>query len=473
MLGLQNVLDSIPRTKNLHLDEALLRVIRPTQWSAEYPFRRTLESSAGGGTPSDPQPGPSGSGDDKRPRPNSGKPSDDPAMEEKKGTVRPRHSCRAMKYGEKNLPKIVEMFLRNDLCRTTPKINMQLLGGSLAQPTWKRYEAVLRTWRLFNSERGGAWKKITASKRGDFIGWCKEKGKLKSNSVKVYFGALKKLAELKKQLEKGGGELLEKGLLKGYETLSRGMFMGTKRVTTPVDVKILDRIRKGITKMGWTRGSEICLWSATLVAFWGVFRLGEIFLSKEDCFDRFSDLLWRDVTQSDHQKIVLKIKKAKIPSPLSSQVSLFAIRKKEFCPVTALNALESFQKKKGIWKIDLPVFRRNSGRNLTKTIFLKAVNASIAKQPGEEIILSGKSFRSGIPSSLESFPENFCENHLKSLGRWKSKAYQRYMRNDDPEFRWVFRTMSDRLLTDFFVNRENSGHQTETPPDTQQRQQGR
>jgi hypothetical protein len=60
-----------------------------------------------------------------------------------------------MKYSEKNLPKIVEVFLRSDQCRTTPKINMQLLGGSLAQSTWKRYEAVLRTWRSFNSERGG------------------------------------------------------------------------------------------------------------------------------------------------------------------------------------------------------------------------------------------------------------------------------------------------------------------------------
>jgi hypothetical protein len=225
--------------------------------------------------------------------------------------------------------------------------------------------------------------------------------------------------------------------------------------------------------MGWTRGSEICVWAATLVAFWGAFRLGEIFPSKENCFDKFSDLLWRDITRSDHKTIVLKIRKAKIHTPLCSQVSLFAIRKKEFCPVSALNALASFQKKKGIWQTDLPVFRRSSGRNLTKTIFLKAVNASITKQPGDEILLSGKSFRSGIPSSLESFPESFCESHLKSLGRWKSKAYQRYMRNDDPEFRWVFQTMSDRLLTDFLVNRENAGHQTATPPDTQQRQRGR
>jgi hypothetical protein len=343
VLGLQSVLDSIPKTKNLHLDEALLRITRPTQWSAEYPYRRSIESSAGGGTFSEPQPGPSGSGDAKRPKPSSGKPTDDSATKEKKGTVRPRHSSKTMKYGEKNLPKIVKMFLRSDQCCPTPRINMQLLGASLAQSTWKRYKAVLKTWRLFNRERGGAWKKITASKRGNFIGWCKEKGKLKPNSVKVYLGALKKLAELKKQLERGGGDLLEKGLLKGYENLSRGKFMGTKWITTPVDVKILDRIRKGIAKMGWTRGSEICLWAATLVAFWGVFRLGEIFSSKEDCYDKFSDLLWRDVTKSDHQKIVLKIKKAKIHSPLSSQVSLFAVRKKEFCPVAALNALESFQ----------------------------------------------------------------------------------------------------------------------------------
>jgi hypothetical protein len=69
------------------------------------------------------------------------------------------------------------------------------------------------------------------------------------------------------------------------------------------------------------------------------------------------------------------------------------------------------------------------------------------KGPGDR---RGKSFRCGIPSSLENFPENFCENHLKSLGRWRSHAYQRYMRNHEPEFKWVFQKIADRLLTSSF-----------------------
>jgi hypothetical protein len=122
--------------------------------------------------------------------------------------------------------------------------------------------------------------------------------------------------------------------------------------------------------------------------------------------------------------------------------------------------------------LNLPVFRRNSGRNLTKSVFLKAVNVSLSAQLVKEVILSGKSFRLGIPSCLENFPESFKENHLKSLGRWKGQAYQRNMRNDDPEFKWIFQKMSNRLLKNFSACREASNGQAEANPDHQQRQRG-
>jgi hypothetical protein len=50
---------------------------------------------------------------------------------------------------------------------------------------------------------------------------------------------------------------------------------------------------------------------------------------------------------------------------------------------------------------------------------------------------------------LESFPQEFRENHIKSLDRWKSRAYQRYMRNDSPEFKWLFGKVAD-MLKNFF-----------------------
>jgi hypothetical protein len=142
-----------------------------------------------------------------------------------------------------------------------------------------------------------------------------------------------------------------------------------------------------------------------------------------------------------------------------------------FCPVAALSSLEDWQRDRKLWDSNLPVFRRSSGRNLTKYVFLKAINVSLRAQLGKGVALSGKSFRSGIPSCLENFPESFQENHLKSLGRWKGQAYQKYMRNDEPEFKWVFQEISNRLLTNFSTDRETAD-QAEANPDPQQRQRG-
>jgi hypothetical protein len=172
---------------------------------------------------------------------------------------------------------------------------MQLLGGSLAQSTWKKYGAALNKWRSFARSRGKFWKEISEKERGNFIGWCKGRGKLTANTVKIYLGALEGLAELKTQLVNGGGRVLERGLLRGYANLTTHDRPTGKATTTPVDISILHAIKGGIRKMGWAKGSEVCVWTACLVAFWGVFRLGEIFLKEENRFDRHSSLLWRDV----------------------------------------------------------------------------------------------------------------------------------------------------------------------------------
>jgi hypothetical protein len=111
-----------------------------------------------------------------------------------------------MKYSGANLPKIVRTFLKYRLPERISEINMRLLGGSLAQSTWKRYGAALSKWRSFASSRGKFWKEISKKGRGDFIGWCKERGNITANSVKIYLGALEGLTNLKAQLIDGGGE---------------------------------------------------------------------------------------------------------------------------------------------------------------------------------------------------------------------------------------------------------------------------
>jgi hypothetical protein len=97
----------------------------------------------------------------------------------------------------------------------------------------------------------------------------------------------------------------------------------------------------------------------------------------------------------------------------------------------------------------LPVFRVDSGESLSRGKFLKIIRRALSLAGGNSRGLSGKSFRSGIPSELDLFPDDFKERHLKALGRWKSSAYQLYIRKEMPEKKRTLRIIAKTLLDNF------------------------
>jgi hypothetical protein len=110
-----------------------------------------------------------------------------------------------------------------------------------------------------------------------------------------------------------------------------------------------------------------------------------------------------------------------------------------------------------LWGQDLPVFRRDSGKALTKISFLEGINKALEFAGKGNIKLQGKSFRSGIPSLLGSSEEESLGKNLKKLGRWKGLSYHCYIRNRDP----VSQEMFEKIVKKFFVQ----GKGKETPPD--------
>ncbi len=104
---------------------------------------------------------------------------------------------------------------------------------------------------------------------------------------------------------------------------------------------------------------------------------------------------------------------------------------------------------KGILQEGTPVFRVSGGGSLSRGIFLKIVKEALALSGHNKKGISGESFRSGIPSELEVFPEEFKERHLKVLGRWKSSAYQIYIRKEIPKKRKIQSIIADVLIKNF------------------------
>jgi hypothetical protein len=98
------------------------------------------------------------------------------------------------------------------------------------------------------------------------------------------------------------------------------------------------------------------VWTCCLVAFWGAFRLGELLGNDGTRFDKFSSLLWEEVTLTkDSAKI--RIKSAKVRGPPGNLSILFQISDLDLCPVRALARLKDSEKNLGMGEKDSPVFR--------------------------------------------------------------------------------------------------------------------
>ncbi len=128
---------------------------------------------------------------------------------------------------------------------------------------------------------------------------------------------------------------------------------------------------------------------------------------------------------------------------------VYEVNEPFFCPVTVLEKLKKHQKSSGTWAENRPVFRRASGKNLSKSKFLETVNRALNAVGHKEIRVVGKSFRSGILSALEKLPLDFQEAHLKMLGRWKGDSYKFYMWKGPIQFSQTFKSVSETLLKDF------------------------
>ncbi len=234
---------------------------------------------------------------------------------------------------------------------------------------------------------------------------------------------------------------------------NRGKRVQKKKVM-PVSLEILTQIKKGLRKMKLKKLSKLSVWTLCLVAFWGAFRLGEILAKDKTKFDKFSDLLWKDVSFDNKlQKVTIRIKSAKIPGAPGNLAELFKIKNPSLCPVIPLRRLIKHIKKSGYWGSELPIFRRASGKNLTKSSFLKTANLALQNLSSTKITLGSKSFRSGMLSALETLLQEFQEKHLKLLGRWKGDSYKFYMWNGPVPFSQTFKTVSEHLLKDLNCRR--------------------
>jgi len=241
---------------------------------------------------------------------------------------------------------------------------------------------------------------------------------LKSQSISMYISALEKIENL------ANTELALKTLLKGTKNMENKNAKKLKKFKS-LNFSTLEVLKNKIKHSNYCKIDKKSLWTACILTFWGCFRLGEVFGKKKESFDKYSDLLWRDVNiRAGKVRITLKSPKTNGNKPVD--VTLSKLPEKGLCPFKAMKSMRHAHRKAGIFDQDLPVFRLEDGKILTKRIFLEKIGAS-------DIGISGKSFRSGVPTLLAHLPHPPKVSLIKSAGRWKSAAYQTYIGGEKKE----------------------------------------
>ena len=160
------------------------------------------------------------------------------------------------------------------------------------------------------------------------------------------------------------------------------------------------------------------------LGFFGFLRLGELVAPPEGEFDPGQHLSFGDVSVDDCSRprvVSVRIKQSKT-DPFRQGATIFlGNTDSPLCPVAALLVYMARRGPGG----GGPLFRFRDGRPLMRQRLVAAVRRALAEAGLELEDYAGHSFRIGAATTAAACGLPIAT--IKSLGRWKSEAYQSYM----------------------------------------------
>ncbi len=215
-------------------------------------------------------------------------------------------------------------------------------------------------------------------------------------------------------------------VLKGIKSAQAKGQGPSKKKRLPVTLDILSKLR-GV----WQQvESGSMLWAAASLCFFGFLRSGEITIPSDTAYDEGAHLNFNDVAVDglENPKMLrLRIK----ADPFRVGVDIFVGRTgTPLCPVEALLIYMG------------PLFRFRDGRPLTRTRFVAKVKGALTTAGVDQAGYSGHSFRIGAATTAAH--QGISD---ATLGRWKSNAYQLYIRTPREQLAAVSQQLVQRKET--------------------------
>ena len=181
-------------------------------------------------------------------------------------------------------------------------------------------------------------------------------------------------------------------------------------------------------KREWEKGpiteDRLMIWAACTLAFFGFLRIGEMTVSDGSSYDPQVHLSVDDIT-FDHSSaptvMFINIKASKT-DPFRKGVSLSLGRTyRPFCPVAAMAAyLQASGSEPG------PAFCFKNGEPLTRKKFVTQLKTGLEAAGIDYKKYNSHSFRIGAATTAAA--KGIEDSIIKTLGRWESSTYLRYVK---------------------------------------------
>ena len=196
-----------------------------------------------------------------------------------------------------------------------------------------------------------------------------------------------------------------------------------KRTRLPITPAILLSMRR-IWEQDGSNWDHIMLWAACCLGFFGFLRSGELVAPAEGEFDQGQHLSFGDITvdnRANPSMLWVRIKQSKT-DPFRQGVTI-ALGKTDaqLCPVAALMAYMALR-----GPGQGPLFRYKDGRPLTRQRLVEDIREALSKCGLNPKEYAGHSFRIGAATTAAAC--GVPADTIKTLGRWRSQAYQLYVR---------------------------------------------
>lgn len=195
------------------------------------------------------------------------------------------------------------------------------------------------------------------------------------------------------------------------------------RIRLPITIHIMKKIKEALSPELRSYNNTM-LWAACCMAFFGFMRVGEFTIPTKGSYDKTSHLSLSDVSvdRRDNPRLLRVTIKQSKTDPFRRGVNIYlGATNGPICPVRGiLPYLAVRGNRQG------PLFTTEDGSGLTRQTFATLINPLLSRLNLNTKNYNTHSFRIGAATSAAE--AHIPDTYIKMLGRWRSDAYQCYIK---------------------------------------------